>query len=106
MKTDPENADYTMEQGATRNFEPWRDKDRTVAQAAAEREEEERGNAMKVRTLTPVLWMALYMSLCTESVELGVLCQSLIAYQKGALNLCLQEQWASGGFQRSLKRTE
>ena len=30
MKTDPEHADYTVEQGATRNFEPWREKDRWV----------------------------------------------------------------------------
>ena len=28
MKTDPEHADYTVEQGASRNYEPWRDKDR------------------------------------------------------------------------------
>lgn len=26
-KTDPKNSDYTVESGATRNFEPWRDKD-------------------------------------------------------------------------------
>ena len=30
MKTDPEHADYTVEQGATRNYEPWREKDRCV----------------------------------------------------------------------------
>ena len=48
MKTDPENADYTVEKGATRNYEPWRDKDRATAEAVAQREEEERGNAMKV----------------------------------------------------------
>jgi hypothetical protein len=48
MKTDPEHTDYTMEQGATRNYEPWREKDKVVAQAKAQREEEERGNAMKV----------------------------------------------------------
>ena len=28
MKTDPKNSDYVMEQGATRNYEPWREKDR------------------------------------------------------------------------------
>lgn len=50
MKTDPEHADYSMEQGATRNYEPWREKDREVAEAVAAREEEERGNAMKARS--------------------------------------------------------
>jgi hypothetical protein len=48
MKTDWKNADYTMERGASRNYEPWREKDRAVAEAVREREEEERGNAMKV----------------------------------------------------------
>lgn len=52
MKTDPENADYTVEKGATRNYEPWRDKDRATAEAVALREEEEKGNAMKVHDLT------------------------------------------------------
>ena len=47
MKTDPENADYTVEKGASRNYEPWREKDRDKAEAVAAREEEERGNAMK-----------------------------------------------------------
>ena len=27
MKTDPQNSDYVVESGATRNFEPWRDED-------------------------------------------------------------------------------
>ena len=27
MKTAPKNADYVVEGGATRNYEPWRDKD-------------------------------------------------------------------------------
>lgn len=48
LKTDPANTDYTMEKGATRNYEPWREKETGVAQAVAQREEEERGNAMKV----------------------------------------------------------
>ena len=48
MKTDPKNADYNMELGATRNYEPWREKDKAVALSKAQREEEERGNAMKV----------------------------------------------------------
>ena len=49
MKTDPKNADYSMELGATRNYEPWREKDKAVALSKAQREEEERGNAMKAR---------------------------------------------------------
>lgn len=47
MKTDPKNSDYQLEQGATRNYEPWRNKDLTVMEAVAKREEEEKGNAMK-----------------------------------------------------------
>ena len=27
MKTDPKNSDYTVEAGASRNYEPWRDAD-------------------------------------------------------------------------------
>lgn len=50
MKTDWQNADYTMERGATRNYEPWREKDKAIAEAVAKREEEEKGNAMKVLT--------------------------------------------------------
>lgn len=37
MKTDPENTDYTMEHGASRNYEPWRAKAKDVNTALAER---------------------------------------------------------------------
>lgn len=47
MKTDPKNSDYVLEAGASRNYEPWRDKDIAKDEAAAIREEEEAGNAMK-----------------------------------------------------------
>lgn len=47
MKTDPKNADYELEAGATRNYEPWRDKEKATKEALVSREEEERGNAMK-----------------------------------------------------------
>ena len=40
-------ADYQLEAGATRNYEPWRDKEKVVAQAVASREDEEKGNARK-----------------------------------------------------------
>ncbi|XP_043701378.1 splicing factor YJU2-like [Telopea speciosissima] len=39
MKTDPQNSDYVVEAGATRNFEPWR--------AVQDDEEEMTGDAMK-----------------------------------------------------------
>lgn len=47
MKTDPKSADYIVEGGASRNYEPWRDKEQSAADAVAQKEEEEKGNAMK-----------------------------------------------------------
>ena len=47
MKTDPKNADYQLEEGATRNYEPWREETAVKVEAAAQKEEEEMGNAMK-----------------------------------------------------------
>ncbi|KAJ3671110.1 hypothetical protein LUZ60_008536 [Juncus effusus] len=46
-KTDPQNSDYTVESGASRNFEPWRNKDEEVDKEKRKREEEEMGDAMK-----------------------------------------------------------
>ena len=46
MKTDPKNSDYVVEAGASRNFEPWREKDSAKEAEAAEREAEEEGNSM------------------------------------------------------------
>ena len=40
MKTDPKNSDYTVESGASRNYEPWRDK--ATQEEEAERERTER----------------------------------------------------------------
>lgn len=37
MKTDPENTDYTMEHGASRNYEPWREKAKQTNTALADR---------------------------------------------------------------------
>ena len=37
MKTDPENTDYTMEHGASRNYEPWREKAKQTNAALADR---------------------------------------------------------------------
>lgn len=47
MKTDPQNSDYTMEAGASRNYEPWRATDEATDEAVKKRETEELGDAMK-----------------------------------------------------------
>ncbi|WRX21613.1 Saf4/Yju2 protein - like 2 [Theobroma cacao] len=47
MKTDPQNSDYTVESGATRNFEPWRAEDEEAEKERQKRESEEMGDAMK-----------------------------------------------------------
>lgn len=79
MKTDPKNTDYVVEGGATRNFEPWREKEKAKALSAAEREEEERGNAMKVlenRTLDSKREMDI-MAALDEMQSLKVRCERL-----------------------------
>jgi hypothetical protein len=47
MKTDPKTSDYVLEEGASRNYEPWREEEAMKVEAARTKEEEERGNAMK-----------------------------------------------------------
>lgn len=47
FKTDPKNADYEMESGATRNFEVWRQNEAEITEDTKEREEEEEVDAMK-----------------------------------------------------------
>ncbi|XP_065873051.1 uncharacterized protein [Euphorbia lathyris] len=47
MKTDPQNSDYIVESGATRNFEPWRAEDEEVDKEKRKRDAEEMGDAMK-----------------------------------------------------------
>lgn len=47
MKTDPQNSDYVVESGATRNFEPWRAEDEETDEMKKKREAEEMGDAMK-----------------------------------------------------------
>jgi len=47
FKTDPEHGDYKTEKGASRNFEPWREKEAEEKAAVNQRVEEERGDSMK-----------------------------------------------------------
>ncbi|CAL5350740.1 unnamed protein product [Camellia sinensis] len=47
IKTDPQNSDYVVESGASRNFEPWRAKDEEADKENQKRETEEMGDAMK-----------------------------------------------------------
>ncbi|KAF9606190.1 hypothetical protein IFM89_023645 [Coptis chinensis] len=47
MKTDPQNSDYVVESGATRNFEPWRAEDEAADKEQRKRDGEEMGDAMK-----------------------------------------------------------
>ncbi|KFK43903.1 hypothetical protein AALP_AA1G188900 [Arabis alpina] len=47
MKTDPQNSDYIVESGASRNYEPWRAQDEEVDKDKQKRDAEEMGDAMK-----------------------------------------------------------
>ncbi|KAM7255686.1 hypothetical protein ACFE04_008584 [Oxalis oulophora] len=47
IKTDPQNSDYVVESGASRNYEPWRAKDEESDTAKRKRDSEELGDAMK-----------------------------------------------------------
>ena len=47
FKTDPKNSDYTMEHGASRNFEAWRVNEEAEKEVEQEREQEEEGDSMK-----------------------------------------------------------
>jgi hypothetical protein len=47
IKTDPKNADYAMEFGASRNFELWRDSRDALAAAAEKKETEEEVDPMR-----------------------------------------------------------
>ncbi|KAH6836396.1 coiled-coil protein [Perilla frutescens var. hirtella] len=47
FKTDPQNSDYIVESGASRNFEPWRAEDEVLEDEKKKRNAEEMGDAMK-----------------------------------------------------------
>ena len=45
IKTDPKNSDYVVELGATRNYEPWREREQEQAEAEEERKRDEEVSA-------------------------------------------------------------
>ncbi|GAY31752.1 hypothetical protein CUMW_285010 [Citrus unshiu] len=47
MKTYPQNSDYVVEFGASRNYKPWRAEDEDVDKEKKKKDAEEMGNAMK-----------------------------------------------------------
>lgn len=47
FKTDPKNADYVAEQGAKRNFEPWREEEQITEAMKIKRQLEEENNPLK-----------------------------------------------------------
>lgn len=47
FRTDPKNTDYVCEQGAVRNFEPWKDNRLSAEEEKEERAAEEENNPMK-----------------------------------------------------------
>ena len=55
MQTDPQNTDYELEAGATRNFEAARTAEKMAVQEQKEKEAEEANNPMKVKTVLTTL---------------------------------------------------
>jgi len=47
FKTDPKNSDYALEVGGTRNYEPWKQDEEIESLRKAERDSEEKGDAMR-----------------------------------------------------------
>lgn len=54
FQTDPENTDYTMEEGAIRNFEAFRLAQKQAEKDKQDKEDEEVNNPMKVGVLIQI----------------------------------------------------
>lgn len=72
FKTDPKGADYIVEHGATRTAEPFRLQAQAERDFKQQREEEEEGDAMKVRSLS-YPFLSFFLSSSKPSIYLFLL---------------------------------
>ncbi len=105
IKTDPKNADYVCEFGASRNFEPWRDKEKQIEEAKEQRKQEEEGDAMKAlenRTLDSKIEMDILDALDeirsinsrNSRLELDQIIESKISQNEKRANMLSEEDEA------------